>query len=249
SVERVLARPPEILAPAAEGGPGEDGTDLDLAREAEAAVAVAAPPPLQAGPGREFNVWEASIGVAMGAAAGNHAFDFGRENAEWAGALRGVVTHLMFSSCLALLVLVAWAFYYYQGSTRNEVAAAKIQAEVDALTDEVMKLQEQGLAVDMEMFSDPTMLDVMLELSGSLAGESVTITNIQVARSGAERGWVTISGEATDPTAFNEAFAKLQQSKMFRFEGDPEKRMQDNKLMFEITAFRAALPEEETADE
>jgi hypothetical protein len=245
-VRRLPARPPDLQAHDSAAAEAEDASGLDLAREAESAVTVAEPyDPAELGaPGREHNTWEAVIGVAMSAAGGSYAFDFGREHTDWTGALRGVVTHLMFSSCLALLVLVAWAFYYYQGSTRNEVAAAKLQQQVDQLTEEVLQLQEQGLAVDMEMFSDKTLIDILLELSKTLAGETVTITDIQVARSGAQRGWLTISGEATDVTAFNEAYAKLQESPIFRFEDDPEKRLQDNKLIFEITAFRPELAEE-----
>jgi hypothetical protein len=194
------------------------------------------------------NVWEAAIGVALGAAGGANAFDFKRFERDWQSAARGVVTHFMFSACLGLLALLGWAFYCYQSAAQNNALAAKLEERIAELRGEVEALQQEGLpdiSPDvMQVYRDPTLLEILTEMSSRMPENEVSVREIQVTSPGGGRTWLTIKGEAENPAAFNQAFANLRRCPFMAFNKDPKVTM-EQKASFSIEIDRA----EASADE
>ncbi len=190
--------------------------------------------------GSECNKWEALAGAAVGAAGGPCAVDFRRAEQDLQGVLRGVVAHLMFSSCLALIVLLGWAFHYYQGALRNQAEAAVIRERIAELRDEIEAMADQGLGaeVDIDLFNDPSLLDILLEISEKMPGDKVTILDIRVSTPESQSWWIRIQGQANDAAAFNEVFENLKTSRLFRVEEEPDRSLQDQKTTFTIRAYR-----------
>ena len=225
----------------------------DFTSEEDAQASPPSPPPeLEAAPSAPDspeaaydNVWEAAIGAAMGGAGGPFSVDFRRAERDWQSVLRGVVTHLMFSSCLALLVLLGWAFYYHQGAARNRQEAQAIQEQIDALNEEIQAMAEQGLGeeVDVTPFKDPSLLDLMREFSRIMPGDKVKITRIRVMPREARGPWIRIEGTVDDAALFTEVYEKLKQSEIMRVDEQPDLRQQGELITFSVRAFR---PEEES---
>jgi len=190
--------------------------------------------------GAECNKWEALAGAAVGAAGGPCAVDFRRTEHDLQGVLRGVVAHLMFSSCLALIALLGWAFHYYQGALRNQAEAAVVQERIAELRDEIEAMANQGLGaeVDIDLFNDPSLLDILLEISEKMPGDKVTILDVRVATPETQSWWVRIQGQANDAAAFNEVFENLKSSRLFRVEEEPDRSLQDQMTTFTIRAYR-----------
>ncbi|HNT86766.1 MAG TPA: pilus assembly protein PilM [Candidatus Hydrogenedentes bacterium] len=175
------------------------------------------------------NVWEAAIGVAVGAAGGRSAFDFKRFERDWRVAMRGVVAHAMFSACLALVAIVGWAYYCYQGTAKNEVLADELRRQTAEVNDEVAALRQQGLpnVPDhiMQLYRDPSLLDLLAELSEKMPGDEITIYEIRINQPGQSKTWITIRGEAPDVAILNAAFERLKQSSVMAIEREPSVRM------------------------
>lgn len=198
--------------------------------------------------GAEYNKWEALAGAAVGAAGGPCAVDFRRTDHDLQGVLRGVVAHLMFSSCLALIALLGWAFYYYQGALRNQAEAAIVKEHIAELRDEIEAMADQGLGteVDIDMFNDPSLLDILLEIGEKMPGDKVTILDIRVAPPETQSWWIRIQGKANDATTFNEVFANLKTSRLFRVDEDPDLSLQDQMTTFAIKIHRPSEESNET---
>lgn len=188
------------------------------------------------------NVWEAAVGVALGAAGGASTFDFKRFERDWQSAARGVVTHFMFSACLGLMALLGWAFYCYQSAAQNNALAAKLEARIAELRGEVEALQEEGLpdlsSEVMQLYRDPTLLEVLTEISNRMPEGEVAVREIQLTSPGGGRSWLTIKGEADNPAAFNQAFANLRRCRFMAFNKDPKITMERN-ASFSIEIDRA----------
>ena len=187
------------------------------------------------------NRWDAALGAAQGASGGAYAVDFMRVIREWRGAARPVVAHLMFSSCLALLVLVGWAFYYHQGTVRNRAEAARIEAITSALDAEIDVLKQEGLtgALDTTVFNDPTLLDILDEVVKRMPDGKVTITDIRMSQPEAQSWWIRIQGTVQDADTFKSAFEDLRRSALFHVDPDADLSLQGEMLTFAVKLYRA----------
>jgi Tfp pilus assembly protein PilN len=154
-------------------------------------------------------------------------------------AVRGVISHLLFTACLGLILLSGWGFYYYQGRIQNEAQTREIQAKADALQAEIEKLSE-GVPddIDTTLFTDPMLLDIFQELASKLPEAKVQIREIRVAQPGGRGGWITVSGTATDAAAFNEAYEQLRGSAMFKVDEQPNIAVQGTQTTFSFRANR-----------
>lgn len=190
-----------------------------------------------------FNRWEGLVGAAAAAAGKGYALDFQKERRDWSGAARGVVPHLMFSCCLALIVLVGAAFYFHYGAVRNQDLAAQYQAEIDSLYEDIQALSEQGIGEDitLELFQEPPLLDVLAEIGAKMPDGKVTITDLKMAPIGARGGWISIAGTADNAAVFNEVFNELKNSTLFAVAEDPDIRLEGDVTEFRVKAYR---PEE-----
>ena len=169
-------------------------------------------------------------------------FDFKRFERDWQSAARGVVTHFMFSACLGLMALLGWAFYCYQSAAQNNALAAKLESRIAELRGEAEALQEEGLpdlsAEVMQLYRDPTLLEILTEISNRMPEGEVAVREIQLTSPGGGRSWLTIKGEADNPTAFNQAFANLRRCRFMAFNKDPKITMERN-ASFSIEIDRA----------
>ncbi|MFP4501464.1 MAG: type IV pilus biogenesis protein PilM [Candidatus Hydrogenedentota bacterium] len=188
------------------------------------------------------NAWEAAIGVALGAAGGPSTFDFKRFERDWQSIARGVISHVMFSACLALLSLMGWAYYCYQGAARNESAARELAARIATVQEEVTELQAQGLPDMseelMQLYRDPPMLHVLGEIANRMAADGVSIYEIEARPPGAGRSWLRIQGEAENVAQFRKVFDRLRECEFMVFNEDPQVRMEET-ATFTINIDRA----------
>lgn len=193
---------------------------------------------------RSANFWEAAIGVGFSAGGGGLGFNLMKDAQQAQGAIRAVVAHLMFSACLALLFLLGCAWYYHEGRLRNETLIEQARDELNFLEGEIEKMTAEGLGADVKVsvFSDPTLLDLLKELTEKLPRGSFHISEIKVNPPDARGGWINIAGSANSAAEFNAAFERLKESSMFRFTEDTNIRLQGEKTTFRLRAFR---PEDE----
>lgn len=187
-----------------------------------------------------YNYWEASLGAALAASGGGYSLDFQRQERGWETALRGAVTHLLFSSCLALLGLLGWAFYYYQGTAANNEAIAVVQDELTNIFDEIDTLESQMISADLniDVFADPTVLDLLLELGAALPESQVRLDEIRMARPGSRSGWIQIQGSANNAAEVNAAIGKLRDSELFIVNDNNDIRTEGSRTLFRIGAKR-----------
>jgi len=181
------------------------------------------------------NAWEAVVGVAMGAEGGSFALDFKRHEHDWRASSRGVVTHLMFSACLALLVLIGVAFYYHQGAVSMRVEAAILEQQMDALQQELESLYDQGLPdINFEYFMEPPLLDVLAEIAQKMPDTKVNITRIDVRSPVFQRYWISIQGTANNAGAVTEVYNDLRNSELFSVRDDAIINVVDAQTRFTI---------------
>ena len=194
---------------------------------------------LEAFEGGVGNAWEPIIGTALGATGNGISLNFLESGQDWTRMLRGSITHLMFASCLALLVLVGWMVYYVKGAEKHKSAALELRSEINQLMDEIEQLENQGLpGVQTALFGDPPVLDLMVEISRLMPGNRVEIFDLRMAPMEARSPWITIQGQARSVDAFNEVFAALQRSDFFRVDPNPDLNIQGEVTSFTVRLFR-----------
>lgn len=193
------------------------------------------------------NYWTGAIGVAMGAAGGGIAFNFRKGDLAWPGAPRAVIGHVLFSSCLTLLALVGVAWHFHQGSGKYLDDADALQVRIEEVSSRVEEMRASGIGVSPELFSDPSLLDVLAELSDKMPDSKVRITDFEVARRGLPSGkWITVRGESKNKAVFDQVFADLKASPLFVIDEDSDYRMEGGQSTFTITAKRPGyMPEEQ----
>ncbi len=200
------------------------------------------------GDGALGNRWEAALGVAMGASGADFSFDLLAAERKWEDAAGGLVPHLLFSACLGLLLVLGWGFMYHQAAARNNGIAAELGAQTGQLKTEIEAMALEGLGEDMDVtaFGDPTLLDVLKDISARMPESLVTVLEIKVAPSGARGPWITITGETASAAQFNTVFEELKKSALFKVADDTSIRLQGEKTTFRVRAFR---PDQEISDE
>jgi len=184
------------------------------------------------------NYWTGAIGAAMGAGGGPYSVDFRKEELAWPGLSRHLVGHLVFSCCLALMTLLGLAWYFHAECTRNLEEAELLQAQIEEVSSEIDGLREAGIGVSLDLFSDPSLLDVLGELGAKIPDSKARITELKIARSGSGDDWVTVAGEVTNEAVFAEVLADLRGSPLFRVEENPKYAMVGGKSTFTIRLMR-----------
>jgi len=206
--------------------------DADSAQAESLETAEAAQVPV-----KTSSCWESLIGVAMGAAGAPPFMNFRKEGLTWKNTFPHVVGHLVLSSCLALLLLVTWAWYYHDGRATNIAEAARLRSQVETLLAEVEELQSQGVVVPIEMFTAPSLLDILKEIGAKMPDANVGITELRVERADTEGAWLTILGEVRDDAKFAAVLEDAKKSTLFRVE-ETERELEEGKSTFRITARR-----------
>jgi len=184
----------------------------------------------------EHNRWTAAVGVALGAAGSGYAMTFREPEPARKDVTRRLVPHVLFTSCLLLLLLLGVAWYYHDARSRNLAEADVLRAEIAGLEQDLSKLQGQGINVPMEVFSQPSLLDVLKEIAAKIPNDKAAVANIRVDLSSPRVPWVTVTGTVKDNAGFNAAFGELRQSGLFDVHPDPGLEIDRGVESFRIVA-------------
>lgn len=198
-------------------------------------------------PGRyeEANRWEALAGVALAAASGSawvrqgFALNFRKGDLAPKNVMAGLIPQVMVTASLALLLLLGVAWYLYHGYQRNVVEAAQLEAQIQDVEQEVIELQKDTLPMDAEVFSTPTLLDILREIGTRLPDSKATVTEIRVdpVTQGSDRPWLTIRGEVKGE-ASDALFSEIKASSVLDVSAEPDLKLADGKSTFTITVRR-----------
>ena len=193
------------------------------------------------------NRWESMIGVAVTARGGRFAMNFNKGENVWNGVLRATATHLMFASCIALIALLAGAKYYQRETSKNDKLVAELVKQTQEIATKVDGIRNQVQeSIEPSYFSDPTILDLLDEISENFPESKVAINNINMASPGTRGAWITIKGTTTQGDALADIIEKLGDSKQFTIATDPGLTLIQEVTHFTVKAFRI---EEEVSEE
>ncbi|MBI2425429.1 MAG: pilus assembly protein PilM [Candidatus Hydrogenedentes bacterium] len=194
------------------------------------------------------NRWEAVVGAAHAAAGGAFFLDFKPPEEAMHGTLRAVVNHLLYSSCLALFGLLAWAFYYHQSKVQYEGRIEALQQELESINQENDRLEATGLGIDMAMFQEANQLDILKEIGARVTTDKVTVTVVRLPPPNLREksGWISIQGTASDTDALNQVLAQLRESTLFRIDEEPALSTEGGITSFTIKAFAKEVTDDET---
>lgn len=196
------------------------------------------------GPRRGSGTWASAAGAALVAAGAPNGLDFLKGPMASRESAANRLPLLLTSCCLALVLLVGWAVYLTVARNRDLAEAADLKARIAEVQQQVSDLQSQGIAVPMEVFTQPVLLDILNEIAAKLPDDKAGISEIRV-ESGAESvPWITIRGIVRNDAAFDAAFAELRQTTLFRVDPDPGKVLDQDVTTFRIVAWK---PESEAA--
>jgi hypothetical protein len=154
------------------------------------------------------------------------------------------MAHFMFSACIALLVLLGWAYYYFQATSKNEAEAARLRTEINRINEEAIALSDKGLGDDVEtsVFSDPNLLEIMREIASKLPENKAELMEFRMAAPGASASWIRIQGLANTSEDCMALYEALKDSPYFTVEDNPEMKLKDGKTAFEIIAYHKVNP-------
>lgn len=194
----------------------------------------------EAGAHLTFNHWEALVGAAHAAASGSFHLDLTREEYQSGPIVRAAAGHVIFSCCLAFLLLCGWAFYYYQGTQQNISLASQLQDQTALISQEILALQENTLPSGVEpvVFMDAVLLEVLLELASKLPEDQIKVSEIRIASPNTRGSWITIEGEVGNSGQLVAVYNNLKSSRLLAFNAEPELRVQGAQTTFTIRADR-----------
>lgn len=199
-------------------------------------------------PVRSSNLWEAIIGVALGAAGGGYSLNFREGDLAPKNAFGNMASQVMATSCLALLLLAGVAWYYYYARVQNLRECETLNGQIEELQKEVDTLKEKGIDIPPETFSDPSLLDILSEIATKMPDSKVSLLELKIDRGtvsdaaaagGAKRvpAWITLRGEVKDDNTFTQIVADLKKSDMFQVD-EPDLKLDGGKSTFKIVAHR-----------
>jgi len=180
------------------------------------------------------------MGAAFAGAGGVLALNFDRGERSSSATLRAVAPHLVYSSALCLAALLLWGGYYYLGASQLRARSAVIQKQIDGLNTEIEALSKKGLGedVNVDLFRDPPVLDVLADISQRMPDAKATITEIEWAPPGARSGWLTVSGTASSAENVSAAIEELAKSTLFEVDPNAKMAAEGDQISFTVRAFR-----------
>lgn len=200
-----------------------------------AAVALAEGPS-----GHKLNRWEAVLGAAHGSTGRGFGVNLIGEQQDVNPFIRDATRHVVFSGVLLALVLGGWALYYWQAANQYREEAATLRAQQETVQMEALDSMEEGLPddIDTTVFTDPTLLEILTILGRRLPEDQITLHNIRVSPPGNRLPWIIVEGEVGNSGQLQEIFAGLKTEPRFRFESDPEVRVEGSTTTFAIKIMR-----------
>lgn len=193
------------------------------------------------------NAWEAAIGAAFSGAGGVLALNFDERARTPAMVLRDVAPHLVYSSGFALVALLLWGAYYFLGTSHYGAQADRIQQEIDSLNADIDALAAQGLGegVDVNLFRDPPVLEIMADISARMPESEVLITSLRLQPPDMRSGWILIHGTTANAENVGVVKDRLAESPLFVVDPDFKQTADESGVSFDIRAYRTT---EESTD-
>ncbi|MDX9972644.1 MAG: pilus assembly protein PilM [FCB group bacterium] len=215
----------------------------------------------------EGNRWETLAGAAYVAAGNcPYGYNFRQGELAPPHALSGMLRHAAFSMVIGAIALLGYGAYMYLNYQENEAVVEAAGTEIwdilrdtfpeseaanagrsgtdvggelafGALQSEMENAGLGGRGLSLELFKQPTPLDILTEVARVMPGDQVTLTLVQMQPQQTARvPRVTIDGVADNPEVFNKFFQALSQSKILKVEPNPTSESQGSKLEFTINA-------------
>ncbi len=218
-------------------------------------------------PDGEGAIWEAAIGVAFGNAGGPCVFEFMDKEFATATAGKGLARRILFSSALAVFVLLLGGAYLFEDHAKKQQELEGIGQQIWQIYSETIPEKEGvrslkdrprpdiGGARTAEAFkndllklpvgqglSDPELFEKasLLEVLAEL-GQVMPEGKISLTELRLTAGRdkrIVITGEIQDPAAFEEMMKKLGESKILHIDAEPTKSMQEGRQTFTLNAKR-----------
>ncbi|HUW60591.1 MAG TPA: pilus assembly protein PilM [Candidatus Bathyarchaeia archaeon] len=177
------------------------------------------------------------IGVAAGAAGAAFSLHLRKDELAHKNLFPALVPYIMLTSCIALVLLVGFAWFYHHAGIVNAGKAAQLEQQIGSVEAEVKSLETQGINVPAGMFADPTVLDVLMEIALNLPSQVVDVTDVKIEPPNAAAPWIIVVGEVKDDNAFKAAVEKIKQSPVFKTE-EPELRLVEGRSTFRLVLQR-----------
>lgn len=209
--------------------------------------------------------WEALAGVAYAAAGGGPAMNFRQGQAARRNVLQGAGALAAFTIVMVGILAISYGGFCYVDCKSNVRQIERAGEEIWRLYTEAFpdspdakggrppqdiggvrtlalmrrdfeEHSKRSTEFNAAILGRPTLLDILKDVSERLSSDKVLLTDLQV-RASKDRGQnVTIMGELIDPSAFEEQFAKLKQSRLLTMTGEPTIAQKQGKTTFTITA-------------
>ena len=110
--------------------------------------------------------------------------------------------------------------------------------KIDALNKDIEALAGKGLGenVDVNMFRDPAVLEVMADISARMS--KVLITSLEFQPPNLESGWIRISGTTSNAEDVQEVMSSLAESTLFKVDPNVSQTAEGSQVTFDIRAYR-----------
>ena len=229
----------------------------------EKAAAKAAGGEERAAPG----TWAGVIGVANAAAGESFSLNFRRGDYEAPNPMRGLRSQIVFSAGLALILLLGFGGYAYVSYSKNMAEAKRLGDAIwteyaetfpvaanetprsptdlgGAVTFQRMKTErdawyERAATLSVDTFTQPTMLEVLMELSKAMPGSKIDLLEVRVTPGRGAGPQLYVKGEAAQSSSVDEMESALRQSPVIALRPDSVRRTASggsNKESFQLYA-------------
>jgi hypothetical protein len=202
----------------------------------------------------------------VSAAGGGVNFEFRKGVLVPPGAMRNVMLHAAFSAVLLVLVVAGFVTYAVVDYKRNMAEIERCGAEIwriyaetfpdseivqngrlptdvggiqslQAMQDAYEKSMTRGSNVPVDLLTRPTFLEILREISDTLPGDTVQVTDMKIRDNRVHGQTLTIQGEVKEVGVLMRAFNKLKESTLMQINDDLIRQtMDDGKTAFTITA-------------
>lgn len=215
----------------------------------------------------EGNRWETLAGAAYVAAGNcPYGYNFRQGELAPTNAMGGMFRHAAFSMVIGLIALLGYGVYMYLNYKENldtinaageeirnilvetfpdSVHAKDLRPPTDVggeltytfMQEELGNLDIKSKGLSLDLFKQPTPLDILAEVAKVMSGDKITLTLVHMQPQQTEKvPRLTIGGVADNPEVFNQFFQALSQSKILKVEPNPTSESQGSKLQFTINA-------------
>ncbi len=210
--------------------------------------------------------WAAILGAAFSSAGGGVSFELRKGILAPPNAMKNMVLHGAFSAALLALAAIGFAAYCVLDYRSNQVEIERAGSEIwriysetfpnseivqsgrlptdmggiqsiQAMQDAYEKEMATGTRLPVDLLTRPNFLEILKEVSTTLPGDTVQVTDITIRDNRGQSQTLTIEGEVDEVAALNQAFEELKQSTLMQVSEEPIRQtIPGGKTAFTITA-------------